>query len=65
MREVPGAGLINEDLHADDFTTIDLTVSYRASETLTWQLLLLNASDEAQSCRIGPLVRGQTGPGHL
>ena len=47
MREVPGAGLINEDLHADDFTTIDLTVSYRASETLTWQLLLLNASDEA------------------
>ena len=47
MREVPGAGLINEDLHADDFTTVDLTVSYRASETLTWQLLLLNASDEA------------------
>ena len=44
---VPGAGLINEDLHADDFTTIDLTVSYRASETLTWQLLLLMPSDEA------------------
>ena len=47
MREVPGAGLINEDLHADDFTTVDLTVSYRASEKLTWQVLLLNASDEA------------------
>ena len=47
MREVPGAGLINEDLHADDFTTVDLTVSYRASEKWTWQLLLLNASDEA------------------
>ena len=47
MREVPGAGLINEDLHADDLTTVDLTVSYRASEKLTWQLLLLNASDEA------------------
>ena len=47
MREVPGAGLINEDLHADDLTTVDLTVSYRASEKLTWQLMLLNATDEA------------------
>ncbi len=47
MREVPGAGSISEDLHADDLTTVDLTVSYRASENLTWQLLLLNATDEA------------------
>ena len=47
MREVPGVGLIDEDLHADDFTTIDLTVSYQANETVTWQLLLLNAADEA------------------
>ena len=47
MREVPGAGSISEDLHADHLTTVDLTVSYRASEKLTWQLLLLNAADEA------------------
>ena len=47
MREVPGTQDISEDLHADDFTTMDLTISHQTTEALTLQLILLNASDEA------------------
>ncbi len=47
MREVPGTQDVSEDLHADDFATMDLTVSHQTTEALTLQLILLNASDEA------------------
>ncbi len=47
MREVPGMGDIAEDLHADDFTTLDLTISHQTTEALTLQMMLLNALDKA------------------
>ena len=47
MREIPGTGDIAEDLHADDFTTVDLTVSHQTSDVLTLQVMLLNAFDQA------------------
>ena len=47
MREIPGTGDIAEDLHADDFSTVDLTVSHQTSDVLTLQVMLLNAFDQA------------------
>ena len=47
MREVPGTGDIGEELHADDLTTLDLTISYQTTNALTLQIMLLNALDKA------------------
>ncbi len=47
MREVPGTGDIADELHADDFTTLDLTISHQTTESLTLQMMLLNALDKA------------------
>ena len=47
MREVPGTGDIGDDLHADDFTTLDLTISHQTTSALTLQVMMLNALDKA------------------
>jgi len=47
MREVPGTGDIGEGLHADDFTTLDLTISHQTTNALTLQVMVLNALDKA------------------
>ena len=47
MREVPGTGDIGEELHADDFTTLDLTISHQTTDAFTLQIMLLNALDKA------------------
>ncbi|MEC8633538.1 MAG: TonB-dependent receptor [Pseudomonadota bacterium] len=47
MREVPGTGDIGEELHADDLTTLDLTISHQTTNALTLQIMLLNALDKA------------------
>jgi Fe(3+) dicitrate transport protein len=47
MREVPGTGDIVEGMHADDFSTLDLTISHQTTDALTLQLMLLNATDKA------------------
>ena len=47
LREVPGTGDIGDDLHADDFTTLDLTISHQTTSALTLQVMMLNALDKA------------------
>jgi Fe(3+) dicitrate transport protein len=46
MREVPGAGAIDKDVHSDGFAVLDLSASYALTDQLTLQALLLNATDE-------------------
>ena len=46
MREVPGSGTIDKDVHSDGFAVLDLSASYALTDQLTLQALLLNATDE-------------------
>jgi Fe(3+) dicitrate transport protein len=46
MREEPGSRNIQSDLHAEDYTVVDLGVTWFISEPLALQLLARNAADD-------------------
>lgn len=46
MREVPGSNSIKSDIHAEDYTVLDLGVTWFISEPLSLQLLARNAADD-------------------
>lgn len=47
MREEPGVGTIESGLHADAYTTLDLTTSWNFRETTMLQLVIGNVMDES------------------
>ncbi len=47
MREEPGVGPVERGLHADSFTTVDLTASWYFRESTLLQLVVGNVTDEA------------------
>ena len=46
MREEPGSSNIHSDLHTEDYTVVDLGVTWFISEPLAVQLLARNAADD-------------------
>ncbi len=47
MREIPGSGPVDQQLHADGYFTFDLSGTWRATEDLRIQLTLQNVTNEA------------------
>ena len=46
MREVPGSNNIKSGFHAEDYTVLDLGLTWFISEPLALQLLARNAADD-------------------
>ena len=55
MREEPGVDAVEEGLHADGLTTLDLSVTWRIREATRLQLLANNVTDEAAIVAHRPL----------
>ena len=46
MREVPGSGQIADDLHTDNLTTLDASLTWFVNEQMDLRLLTRNLTDE-------------------
>ena len=46
MREVPGSGQVADELHTDNLTTLDVSLTWFVNEQMDLRLLTRNLTDE-------------------